>query len=105
MAGLLGVLPAGLASTTTKVEEDIDSGPVRGCYRWVWQRPPPKLKTSMVGLPTVAPLKLKMTLMAGPLGVLPVDPIAATTEVEEDVDGCTCPLFGSPDSILCLNTY
>jgi hypothetical protein len=25
--------------------------------------------------------------MAGPLGVLPVGPVVATTEVEEDVDG------------------
>jgi hypothetical protein len=30
---------------------------------------------------------LKMTSMAGPLGVLPAGLVASTTEVEDDVDG------------------
>jgi hypothetical protein len=57
---------------TTEVEEDVDDGPSRGCCRYFQQQPP---------------LKLKKTLMAGPLGVLSVFPAAVTTEVEEDVDG------------------
>jgi hypothetical protein len=37
-------------ASTTKVEEDVDSRPPRGRYRWVRQRPPLRLKkTSMVG--------------------------------------------------------
>jgi hypothetical protein len=45
-----------------------------GCYRYFWQRPPPKLKTSMAGpLGVLAevwqqpPPKMKNTLMVGPL--------------------------------------
>jgi hypothetical protein len=64
-----GVLSVFLAATTTEVE-DVDGGPPRRCWRQVRQRPPPKLKTLMVGL----------------LGVLAAGPAAATTEVE-DVDG------------------
>jgi hypothetical protein len=65
----VGVLVAGLAATTTKVE-DIDGAPW-GCLRHVRQQPPLKLKTSM----------------AGPLGgVLAAGPAVATTEAG-DVDG------------------
>jgi hypothetical protein len=39
--------------STTDVEDDIDGGPPGGCYRQVWQHPPPRLKK---------------TLMVGPLG-------------------------------------
>jgi hypothetical protein len=63
------VLSVFLAATTTKVE-DVDGKSPRRCWRQVRQRPPPKLKTSMVG----------------PLGVLAAGPAAATTKVE-DVDG------------------
>jgi hypothetical protein len=64
-----GVLAAGPAATTTKVE-DVDGGPPGGCWRQVRQRPPTKLETSM----------------AGPWGLLSAGPAAATTEVE-GVDG------------------
>jgi hypothetical protein len=67
--GPLGVLAAGLAAATTKVE-DVDGEPPGGCWRQVRQRPPPKLKT----------------LMEGPYRVLAVGPTAATTEAE-NVDG------------------
>jgi hypothetical protein len=49
----LGALSAGPVASTTDVEEDVDGGPPRRCCRWVWQRPP---------------LRLKKTSMAGPLG-------------------------------------
>jgi hypothetical protein len=50
MVGLLGALSAGLAASTTKVEDDIDGGPHGGCCWRVQQRPPPRLKTtSMAG--------------------------------------------------------
>jgi hypothetical protein len=48
MAGPLGVLSVGLAAATTEVG-DIDGEPLGGCWRQVWQRPPPELETSMVG--------------------------------------------------------
>jgi hypothetical protein len=48
MAGPLGVLAAGSATATTKVE-DVDGGLSRGAGDKVRQQPPPKLKTSMVG--------------------------------------------------------
>jgi hypothetical protein len=45
-----GALPMGPVVSTTEVEDDVDSGPPRGHYRWVRQRPPPRLETmSMVG--------------------------------------------------------
>jgi hypothetical protein len=49
---------------------DIDGGPLGGCWQKVWQRPPPKLETSMVD----------------PWGVMAEGPAAATTEVG-DIDG------------------
>jgi hypothetical protein len=67
MAGSLGALPAGPAASTTEVEEDVNGGPPRRCYRWVRQRPPPMLKMSMAPLP------------AGPAG--------STIKVEEDING------------------
>jgi hypothetical protein len=66
---LCGVLAAGSAAATTKVE-DVVGGPLWGCWRQVRQRPLSKLKTSM----------------APPWGELAVDPIADITEVE-DADG------------------
>jgi hypothetical protein len=48
MARPMGVLAAGLAMATTDVE-DVDGGPLGGCYQDFWQLPPPKLETSMVG--------------------------------------------------------
>jgi hypothetical protein len=62
----------GPAAATIEDVEDVDGGASGGCCRWVWQRPPPKLKN---------------TSMAGPLGVLSVGPAAATTEDVEDVNG------------------
>jgi hypothetical protein len=47
MAGALGVLAVGTVAATTEVE-DVDCGPLRGCWRQVRQRSLPKLKTSMV---------------------------------------------------------
>jgi hypothetical protein len=67
-----GALSTGPATATTKVEEDVNGGPLEGRYRWVRQRPPPRLKK---------------TSMVGPLGVLLVGPEVSTTKVEEDVDG------------------
>jgi hypothetical protein len=59
--------------STTDVEDDIDGGPPGGCYRQVWQHPPPRLKK---------------TLMVGPLGgALRVGPATPTTKVEEDING------------------
>jgi hypothetical protein len=46
----LGVLVVGPAAATTDVD-DVDGGPPGGCWRQVRQRPPPMLKTSMVGPP------------------------------------------------------
>jgi hypothetical protein len=43
-----------------------------GHYRWVRHRPPPSLK---------------MALMAGPLGALPVGSAGSTIEFEDDIDG------------------
>jgi hypothetical protein len=43
-----GVLAACPVATTTEIE-DIDGGPPGWCWQQVWQRPPPNLKTSMVG--------------------------------------------------------
>jgi hypothetical protein len=48
MADPLGLLSGFLTAATTDVE-DIDGGPPKGCWWQVRQRPPPKLKTSMVG--------------------------------------------------------
>jgi hypothetical protein len=75
MAVPLGALPVGLTVAITKFEEGVDGGPPRGCYWQVRQRPPPRLKK---------------TLMAGRMGgggVLPMDPTMATIESEEDVGG------------------
>jgi hypothetical protein len=48
--GPLGVLPVDLTVVTTEVKGDVDGRPPRGCYQRVQQRPPPKLKeTLMVG--------------------------------------------------------
>jgi hypothetical protein len=54
MAGPCGVLPASPTVATTVAEEDIDGGPLGGCYRRLRQWPP---------------LKLMEMSMAGPLGV------------------------------------
>jgi hypothetical protein len=48
MAGPLGVLAADPTAATTDVE-DVDGWPPRGCCRDFQQRPPPMLKTSMMG--------------------------------------------------------
>jgi hypothetical protein len=45
-----GVLVAGPAVATTDVD-DVNGGPLEGSWRLVWQRPPPKLKTSVTGPP------------------------------------------------------
>jgi hypothetical protein len=68
--GPLGeVLSVGPTAATTEAG-DVDGGPPVGCYRDFWQRPPPMLKTSMVG----------------PWGVLAAGPAAATIKAR-DVDG------------------
>jgi hypothetical protein len=72
MEGPLGALSTGLTVSTTEVEDIVNGGPPGRRCRWVWQRPPPSLKTS---------------LMAVPLGALPVGPAASTAEFEDDVDG------------------
>jgi hypothetical protein len=43
-----GVLAVGPAAANTKVG-DVNGVLLRGCWRQVQQRPPPKLQTSMVG--------------------------------------------------------
>jgi hypothetical protein len=58
------------AAATTDVE-DIDGGPPMRCWRQVWQRPPPMLKTSM----------------AGPLGLLLGFLVATTTDVDCRANG------------------
>jgi hypothetical protein len=63
------VLAAGSAAAITEVE-DVDGGPLGGCWRDFQQRPPSKLETSM----------------AAPWGVLSGFLTAATTEVG-DVNG------------------
>jgi hypothetical protein len=75
---------------TIEVEDDIDGGPLGGCYQRVQQRPPPKLN--------------KM-LMMGPLGVLLADLEMATTEVELGIDGSLWTLPRHPDPIICLDAY
>jgi hypothetical protein len=52
------VLGACSAAITTEVE-DIDGGPPGGCWRQVRQRPPLKLKTSMVGPREVSELEIR----------------------------------------------
>jgi hypothetical protein len=42
------MLVVGPAAASTGVG-DIDGRPPGGCWRQVWQRPPPKLETLMVG--------------------------------------------------------
>jgi hypothetical protein len=54
MACHLGVLPTGLATSTTEFEDDVDGGPPGGPYRWVQQRPPPNLKMTSMAAPSVA---------------------------------------------------
>jgi hypothetical protein len=76
MVGPLGALPAGPAAATTVVEEDVDDGPPGERCRLIQQRPPPRLKR---------------TLMTGPWRVMSAGLTASTIEVEEDVDG------GPPD--------
>jgi hypothetical protein len=51
MAAPLGALLAGLAASITEVEDDVDGGPLGGCYRWVQQRPPLSLKTTSMACP------------------------------------------------------
>jgi hypothetical protein len=75
MVGPLGALPAGPAAATTVVE-DVDDGPPGERCRLIQQRPPPRLKR---------------TLMTGPWRVMSAGLTASTIEVEEDVDG------GPPD--------
>jgi hypothetical protein len=92
MVGPLGVLPTCPGAPTTEVE-DVDGGPTRGCCRQVQQRPPPKLKMSMVGPLGVAAgmsdsshhRSLRRQWWA-PLGVLPAGPVAVTTKIE-DING------------------
>jgi hypothetical protein len=78
MAGHPGALPVGPTASNTEFEDDIDGGPPGGHCRWVWQRPPPRLKTSS---------------MASPLGALSVGAAVSTTEFVDDVDGA--PLGGT----------
>jgi hypothetical protein len=94
---------------------NVDVGPPGGCWRYLRQRPPPKLKALMtaplgvlIGSPASATTEVEdvhggppegcwrqvrqrpspklETSMADPLGVLTTGPAAATTEVG-DVDG------------------
>jgi hypothetical protein len=67
MVGPLGVLSVFLAAATTEVG-DVDGRPPEGRCRYLRQRPPPKLETSMVD------------------PVLSVFPATVTTEVG-DIDG------------------
>jgi hypothetical protein len=62
MVGPLGALPASSTTSTSEFEDDIDGGPPEGRCR---QRPP---------------LSLKMTMIVGPRGVLPVGPVAFIIE-------------------------
>jgi hypothetical protein len=72
MMGPLGALLTGPAASTTKVKEDVDSGPPWG--------------GTIGGSDSVHHRVLKMTSMAGPLGALLVGSAASTTEVEKDID-------------------
>jgi hypothetical protein len=66
------VLPTSSAATTTKVEEDVDGGPLG------------VLSTG----PAVTTTEVEEDIDGGPpLGVLPVGPTTTTTEVEKDIDG------------------
>jgi hypothetical protein len=47
-----GALPVSPVAATTEVEEDVDGGPPGGCYRWIQQWPPLRLKNMLVGLVT-----------------------------------------------------
>jgi hypothetical protein len=38
--GPLGDATSGFGNNRHLVDEDVDGGPPRGCYRWGWQRPP-----------------------------------------------------------------
>jgi hypothetical protein len=86
------MLAAGPAVATTE-DEDVDGGPPGECWRDFWQRPPPKLQTSMAeplgvltGFLAAATTKVVGRRWRAPWGVLPVGPAVATTEVE-DVNG------------------
>jgi hypothetical protein len=57
MAGPHGVMAVSSIVTTTEVE-DVDDGPLGGCWRHVRQRSPPKLETSMVDPLVVLPVSL-----------------------------------------------
>jgi hypothetical protein len=68
MAGPLGVLPLGPATSTTEVEDDVDGRPLgRLCWR-VWQRPPLSLKTMSMEPPPPT------------WEALPVGPVASASE-------------------------
>jgi hypothetical protein len=75
------VLAAGLAATTTDVE-DVDDEPFGGCCQDFRQRLPPELKT----------------LMACPLGVLVVGSAAVTTDVEDGDGGPLGVVVGISDN-------
>jgi hypothetical protein len=51
MVGPLGVLPTGSAASTTEFEDDVDGGPPGRLCWWVWQRPPPSLKMTVMAAP------------------------------------------------------
>jgi hypothetical protein len=76
MEGPLGALSTGLTVSTTEVEDIVNGGPPGRRCRWVWQRPPPSLKTSSMAVPLGLyrwvqqrpPPSLKMTSMVGLLG-------------------------------------
>jgi hypothetical protein len=80
MAGPLGVLAAGPAAVTTKVE-DVDGGPPGGVGGKVRQRPPPNS-----GGPAAATTDVEDVDGGPPRGCCRQGPTAATTEVD-DVDG------------------
>jgi hypothetical protein len=77
MASPLGALPAGPATATTEVEENVDCGPTGDAAGGSGSSPPVRLKRTSIVPP--------------PCGALSAGLIATTTEVEEDIDG------GSPD--------
>jgi hypothetical protein len=96
MAGPWGVLPAGLAASTTEVGDGVNGRPLGGRYRWVRQRPPLSFEDYVDGGPHGGrcrwvrqrpPQRLEMTLMAGPLGALPAGPTTSTVKFEDDIDG------------------